>query len=80
MKRKSFLYKGIWRYNFTISWIGRDEQDAFNNKQVFEVELEFIDRKRQNIDCAYVGLTMLEKVIDFLDTARSNETTFYEIK
>jgi hypothetical protein len=66
-KRKSFIYKNRWRFDLTIVWSGKDEQDAQSRQPNHEIECEFIapcNTAGPNYD--YTALSLLEKMIDFL--------------
>ena len=66
-KRKSFVFKGQWRFDMTIVWTGADEQDAQSRDPIYEVECEFVaPRQTAGPDLHYTALSLLEKMIDFL--------------
>jgi hypothetical protein len=66
-KRKSFIYKNRWRFDLTVVWTGKDEQEAQSFPPSHEVECEFIGpRHTVGPNYEYTALSMLEKMIDFL--------------
>ena len=66
-KRRSFVFKGQWRFDMTIVWTGSDEQDAQSRDPTYEVECEYVAaRQTAGPDLHYSALSLLEKMIDFL--------------
>jgi len=66
-KRKSFIHKERWRFDLTIVWTGRDEQDAQSKTPCYEVECEFVGPPASaGPNHEYTGRSLLEKMVDFL--------------
>ena len=70
-KRKSFIYKKRWRFDLTVVWTGKDEQDAQSRPPTHEVECEFIGPQHSaGPNFTYTATSLLEKMIDFLGRDR----------
>lgn len=67
-KRKSFNYKNRWRFDLTVVWSGKDEQDAQSRPPSHEIECEFIASPHTvGPNYEYTATSLLEKMIDFLN-------------
>jgi hypothetical protein len=63
-ERIEFEYKGLFRYDFTVVWEGKDKEEALNARPKFEIEIECI--KVQHEDTDYLIKSILLKCSEFL--------------